>query len=166
MPEAGEAAGGEAEAVVVAEAEAGGPAAAVSPGAGAAGGEVAVAVFRGRAEETFPDRGEVTSPGHLPLPEVLIVPVWSVLAPGVPQISSEERAVEFLPETRFPAPDLPGNGWPTAQLNYRRRGGSTVPTSIGPRLGPGLGKVLPIGRVPGLGKGSPIGRATGTSAIS
>jgi hypothetical protein len=64
-PEAGEAAGGEAEAVGVAEAA--GPAAAVSPGPGAAGGEVAVAVFRGRAE--------VTSPGHLVLREVLIVPV-------------------------------------------------------------------------------------------
>jgi hypothetical protein len=109
----GEAAGGEAEAVVVAEAEAGGPAAAVSPGAGAAGGEVAVAVFRGRAEETFPDRGEVTSPGHPALRETLIVPVR-----GLPQTSTEEMAVEFLPETRFRATDLPGNAWPTARLNY------------------------------------------------
>jgi len=167
MPEAGAV-----EAAGAAEAAAeGGPAVAVSP-------EAAVAVLRGQAEETTLDRGEVTSPGHLPLPEVLIVPVWSVLAPGVPQICSEEGAVEFLPETRFPAIGLPGNAWLTAQLNYRRRGGSTVPTSIGPRPGPGLGKVLPIGRVPGLGKGSPIGRvpglgkgspigrATGTSAIS
>ena len=57
----------------VAVAEEGEPAVAVSP-------EVAVAVtlaaavaavFRGRVE----DRGEVTSPGHLVLREVLIVPV-------------------------------------------------------------------------------------------
>jgi hypothetical protein len=91
-------------------AEAGGPAAAVSPGAG---GEVAVAVFRGRAEETFPDRGEVTSPGHPALRETLIVPIR-----GLPQTSTEETAVEFLPETRFRATDLPGNAWPTARLNY------------------------------------------------
>ena len=176
MPEAAagvEAAGAVEAAAGVVEAaeEEGGPAVAVSP-------DPAVAVFRDQAEETTPDQGEVISPGHLPLPEVLIVPVWSVLAPGVPQISNEERAVEFLPETRFHAVGLPGNAWLTAQLNYRRRGGLTVPTSIGPRPGPGLGKVLPIGRVPGpgkvlpigrapgLGKGSPIGRATGTSAIS
>ena len=168
--EAAGAGGGEAAAAVVEEAEAeGGPAVAVSP-------EAAVAVVPGQAEGTSPDQGE--APDHLPLPEVLIVPVWSVLAPGVPQISSEEMAVEFLPETRFHAIGLPGNAWLTARPNYRRRGGSTVPTSIGPRPGPGLGKGLPIGRVPGLGKGSPIGRvpglgkgspigrATGTSAIS
>src|SRR5260221_9535924 len=145
--------GVEAAAVVEAAEAEGGPAVAVSP-------EAAVAVVPGQAEGTSPD------PDHLPLPEVLIVPVWSVLAPGVPQVSNEEMAVEFLPETRFHAIGLPGNAWLTARLNYRRRGGSTVPTSIGPRPGPGLGKVLPIGRVPGLGKGSPIGRATGTSAIS
>src|SRR3981189_1461398 len=119
MPEAGAVeAGGAAEAAAAVEAAAeGGPAVAVSP-------EAAVAVLRGQAEETTLDRGEVTSPGHLPLPEVLIVPVWSVLAPGVPQICSEEgAAVEFLPETRFPAIGLPGNAWLTAQLNYRRRGG-------------------------------------------
>src|SRR6266403_1238537 len=165
MPEAGageaaaaveEAAAGEAEAEAEAE---GGPAVAVSP-------EAAVAVVPGQAEETSPDQGEAVPPDHLPLPEVLIVPVWSVLAPGVPQVSNEEMAVEFLPETRFHAIGLPGKAWLTARLNYRRRGGSTVPTSIGPRPGPGLGKVLPIGRIPGLGKGSPIGRATGTSAIS
>jgi hypothetical protein len=96
--------GGEAEAVVVAEAEAAGPAAAVSPGAGAAGDEAAVAVFRGRAEETFPDRGEVTSPGHPALREALIVPVR-----GLPQTSTKEMAVELRPETRFRATDLPGN---------------------------------------------------------
>jgi len=159
MPEAEavEAAGAVEAAAVVEAAEAeGGPAVAVSP-------EAAVAVVPGQAEG---DQGETVSPDHLPLPEVLIVPVWSVLAPGVPQVSNEEMAVEFLPETRFHAIGLPGNAWLTARLNYRRRGGSTVPTSIGPRPGPGLGKVLPIGRVPGLGKGSPIGRATGTSAIS
>jgi hypothetical protein len=172
MPEAEavEAAGAVEAAAVVEAAEAaaeGGPAVAVSP-------EAAVAVVPGQAEGTSPDQGEAD---HLPLPEVLIVPVWSVLAPGVPQISNEEMAVEFLPETRFHAIGLPGNAWLTARLNYRR-GGSTVPTSIGPRPGPGLGKGLPIGRVPGLGKGSPIGRvpglgkgspigrATGTSAIS
>ena len=161
MPEAEAGAVEAAEVVEAAAAEAeGGPAVAVSP-------EAAVAVVPGQAEGTSPDQGEAVSPDHLPLPEVLIVPVWSVLAPGVPQICSEEgAAVEFLPETRFPAIGLPGNAWLTAQLNYRRRGGPTVPTSIGPRPGPGLGKVLPIGRVPGLGKGSPIGRATGTSAIS
>jgi hypothetical protein len=176
MPEAEavEAAGAgavEAAAVVEAAEAEGGPAVAVSP-------EAAVAVVPGQAEGTSPDQGEAVSPDHLPLPEVLIVPVWSVLAPGVPQVSNEEMAVEFLPETRFHAIGLPGNAWLTARLNYRRRGGSTVPTSIGPRPGPGLGKVLPIGRVPGLGKGSPIGRvpglgkglpigrATGTSAIS
>jgi hypothetical protein len=159
------------EAAAVAEED--GPAAAVSRGPGAAEGEAAVAVFRGRAEEAFRDRGEVTSPGHPALRETLIVPVR-----GLPQTSTEEMAVELLPETRFRATDLPGNAWPTARLNYLHQGGSTVPTSIGPRPGPGLGKVLPIGRVPGpgkvlpigrapgLGKGSPIGRATGTSAIS
>jgi hypothetical protein len=161
MPEAEavEAAGAVEAAAVVEAAEAaaeGGPAVAVSP-------EAAVAVVPGQAEGTSPDQGEAD---HLPLPEVLIVPVWSVLAPGVPQVSNEEMAVEFLPETRFHAIGLPGNAWLTARLNYRRRGGSTVPTSIGPRPGPGLGKGSPIGRVPGLGKGSPIGRATGTSAIS
>jgi hypothetical protein len=173
MPEAGavEAAGAgavEAAAVVEAAEAEGGPAVAVSP-------EAAVAVVPGQAEGTSPDQGEAD---HLALPEVLIVPVWSVLAPGVPQISNEEMAVEFLPETRFHAIGLPGNAWLTARLNYRHRDGSTAPTSIGPRPGPGLGKVLPIGRVPGLGKGSPIGRvpglgkgspigrATGTSAIS
>jgi hypothetical protein len=162
MPEAGavEAAVEAEEAGEAEEAEAeGGPAVAVSP-------EAAVAVVPGQAEGTSPDQGEAVPPDHLPLPEVLIVPVWSVLAPGVPQVSNEEMAVEFLPETRFHAIGLPGNAWLTARLNYRRRGGSTAPTSIGPRPGPGLGKVLPIGRVPGLGKGSPIGRATGTSAIS
>jgi hypothetical protein len=170
MPEA-EAGAVEAAAVVEAAEAEGGPAVAVSP-------EAAVAVVPGQAEGTSPDQGEAVPPDHLPLPEVLIVPVWSVLAPGVPQVSNEEMAVEFLPETRFHAIGLPGNAWLTARLNYRRRGGSTAPTSIGPRPGPGLGKVLPIGRVPGLGKGSPIGRvpglgkgspigrATGTSAIS
>jgi len=139
---------------------------------------VGVAVGSGQGGESASDPGEAVPPDHLPLPEVLIVPVWSVLAPGVPQVSNEEMAVEFLPETRFHAIGPPGNACLTARLNYRRRGGSTVPTSIGPRPGPGLGKVLPIGRVPGLGKGSPIGRvpglgkgspigrATGTSAIS
>jgi hypothetical protein len=148
---------------VVAEAVEDEPAVAVSPEAAVAvspeaavavSPEAAVAVIHGRAEETTPDPGEVMFPGHLHLREVLIVPVWSVLAPGVPQICSEQTAVEFLPETRFRALGLPGNAWPTARLNYHRRGGSTVPTSIGPRTGPGLGK------------GSPIGRATGTSAIS
>src|SRR5438105_10402515 len=126
MPEAEavEAAGAvEAEAVVEAAEAEGGPAVAVSP-------EAAVAVVPGQAEG---DQGETVSPDHLPLPEVLIVPVWSVLAPGVPQVSNEEMAVEFLPETRFHAIGLPGNAWLTARLNYRRRGGPTVPTSIGPR---------------------------------
>jgi hypothetical protein len=172
-PEAvGEAAAGdEAEVVVVAEAEAAGPAAAVSPGAGAAGDEVAVAVavFRGRAEETFPDRGEVTSPGHPALRETLIVPVR-----GLPQTSTEEMAVELLPETRFRATDLPGNAWPTARLNYLhphvltvRNAHLTAVLARDPQpspFGPVPVKVLPTGPVPV--KVSPIGRATGTSAIS
>jgi hypothetical protein len=171
MPEAGavEAAAG-AAGEAAAEAE-GGPAVAVSP-------EAAVAVVPGQAEGTSPDQGEATSPDHLPLPEILIVPVWSVLAPGVPQVPKEEMAVEFLPETRFHAIGLPGKDWLRARLNNRRWRGSTVWRSTAPRPSPGLGKVLPIGRVPGLGKGSPIGRvpglakgspigrATGTSAIS
>src|SRR5260370_28325562 len=154
MPGAVEAVAGAVEAAAE-----GGPAGAVSP-------EGAVGVVPGQAEETTPGREEITSLGHLPLREVLIVPVWSVLAPGVLQVSNEKMAVEFLPETRLPAIGLPGNAWLTAQLNYRRRGGSTVPTSIGPRPGPGLGKVLPIRPGPGLGQGSPIRRATGTSPIS
>src|SRR5260221_1451468 len=140
-----EAAAGEAAAGEAAEAEAeGGPAVAVSP-------EAAVAVVPGQAEETSPDQGEAVPPDHLPLPEVLIVPVWSVLAPGVPQVSNEEMAVEFLPETRFHAIGLPGNAWLTARLNYRRRGGATVPPSIRPRPRPGPGQGLSIRRVPGLG---------------
>src|SRR5258708_23960680 len=77
--------GAEAGGVEAAEAE-GGPAVAVSP-------EAAVAVVPGQGEGTSPD------PDHLPLPEVLIVPVWSVLAPGVPQVSHEEIAVAVLSST-------------------------------------------------------------------
>src|SRR5260221_7812771 len=111
-----EAAAGEAAAGEAAEAEAeGGPAVAVSP-------EAAVAVVPGQAEGTSPDQGEAVSPDHLPLPEVLIVPVWSVLAPGVPQVSSEEMAVELLPETRVHAIGLPGNAWLKARLDYRPPG--------------------------------------------
>src|SRR5260221_7451912 len=142
-----EAAAGEAAAGEAAEAEAeGGPAVAVSP-------EAAVAVVPGQAEETSPDQGEAVPPDHLPLPEVLIVPVWSVLAPGVPQVSNEEMAVEFLPETRFHAIGLPGNAWLTARLNYRRRGGLTPPTTIRPRTRPraGEGFANPPGAGPGKG---------------
>src|SRR5258708_11025836 len=138
MPGAVEAVAGAVEAAAE-----GGPAVAVSP-------EAAVAVVPGQAEETTPGREEITSLGHLPLREVLIVPVWSVLAPGVPQISSEEMAVEFLPETRFHAIGPPGNACLTARLNYRRRGGATVPTSIGPRPSPGLGQGLAIRPATGL----------------
>src|SRR5260370_38175760 len=149
MPGAVEAVAGAVEAAAE-----GGPAGAVSP-------EGAVGVVPGQAEETTPGREEITSLGHLPLREVLIVPVWSVLAPGALQVSNEKMAVEFLPETRFRAIGLPGNAWLTAQLNYRRRGGSTVPTSIGPRPGPGLGKGAPNGRAPRLGRGRANGRGPG-----
>jgi hypothetical protein len=170
-PEAvGEAAAGdEAVAGVVAEAEAAGPAAAVSRGPGAAEGEAAEAVFRGRAEEAFRDRGEVTYPGHPAPRETLIVPVR-----GLPQTSTEEMAVELLPETRFRATDLPGNAWPTARLNYLhphvltvRNAHLTAVLARDPQpspFGPVPVKVLPTGPVPV--KVSPIGRATGTSAIS
>src|SRR5260221_2073992 len=127
--EAAGAGGVEAAAVVEAAEAEGGPAVAVSP-------EAAVAVVPGQAEGTSPD------PDHLPLPEVLIVPVWSVLAPGVPQVSNEEMAVEFLPETRFHAIGLPGNAWLTARLNYRRRGRGTLPTSICPLRVPRPGQRL------------------------
>src|SRR5260221_2047506 len=150
-----EAAAGEAAAGEAAEAEAeGGPAVAVSP-------EAAVAVVPGQAEETSPDQGEAVPPDHLPLPEVLIVPVWSVLAPGVPQVSNEEMAVEFLPETRFHAIGLPGNAWLTARLNYPRPGGSTLPASNCPRPGPGLGQGFANGPGPRHGQVSPIGPGPG-----
>ena len=84
----------------------------------------AVAVFRGQveAEEVSPDQagGGVGSLGHLVLRGVLIGPR------GLLPISIEEVAVEFLPETPARARDLPGNDWPTAQLNYLRRAGATV----------------------------------------
>jgi hypothetical protein len=148
----------------VAEAAEDGLAAAVSPGPGAA-----VAVSRGRAEETFPDRGEVTSPGHPALREILILPVR-----GLPQTSTEEMAVEFLPETRFRATDLPGNAWPTARLNYLHPHVLTVRSAHlaavlarDPRpspFGPVPVKVLPTGPVPV--KVSPTGQEIGRWAIS
>jgi hypothetical protein len=164
-----EAAGDEAAVGDEAAAVGGGPAAAVSRGPGAAEGEAAVAVFRGRAEEAFPDRGEVTSPGHPALRETLIVPVR-----GLPQTSTEEMAVELLPETRFRATDLPGNAWPTARLNYLHPHVLTVRNAHlaavlarDPRpspLGPVPVKVLPTDPVPV--KVLPTGQATGRWAIS
>src|SRR5260221_9117754 len=94
--EAAGAGGVEAAAVVEAAEAEGGPAVAVSP-------EAAVAVGPGQAEGTSPD------PDHLPLPESLIVPVWSALAPGGPQLFHEEMGVQVPSQARVVAQRLPGN---------------------------------------------------------
>src|SRR5258708_31758158 len=106
MPGAVEAVAGAVEAAAE-----GGPAVAVSP-------EAAVAVVPGQAEENTPGREEITSLGHLPLREVFIVPVWSVLAPGVLQVFNEKMAGLFLSETRVLPLSLSGHTLLTPPPQY------------------------------------------------